>query len=1450
MKQAENISSQAFGQLFSREQPVAERIVVDEERVEDAATDYFDALSRLDGSISVRNRYRVLGTVLVQAVDQKVKGVDIKFSGLFAKIEYLVKEYQVRKKDKSLSMAINDVRVRLREADITDDTTLESSFAIDLKAVARFIALVYGVVVPEALEARFPLTEYRHYRHRLTGADGHTVKALRCVIDSWDDEYVMVTREDTGEPARIRYAFQDKFTMGDWSYLRDLFVANEVLSVVKPREADGVIYPELLIFAPDCLVNVTTIAQCYDDTGASPLVALLEKIKPRTTTEPILLGNFAGQLLDEAAYGIDIEYADSIRDFFRRNALSFAACPQLSKDFHKEAQRQKQNIRHAISTNYRQKLHQDFRSDDIILEPSFFSPVLGLQGRMDFLGLDYRVVIEQKSGKGAFAPGCPPDKLAGAQVKHLVQLLLYRALLHYDYAQLDYSELYSFLLYSKYTDGLLDVTSMPKLLFEAIKLRNGIARCELACARGGMDILDELTPESFYPNAIGKLWTDYVRPQTEALLRPIHEASDLERAYYFRMLRFIAGEHLLSRLGNKTKENAGFAATWTSTVEEKRQAGNIYERLTIRIDHKADRIEQVAFRFNEQIDVDMTNFRVGDIVFFYPYHSGELPDATSTMVFRSTVTAITPTEVTVHLRNPQTSRVVFDHYQDSVWAIEHDFMDSSYSALYRSMHDFLSATPRRRDLLLGQRQPETDQTVGLRGDYARDGRAEFNDLVLHAKQARDLYLIIGPPGTGKTSYGMRNLLEEYLLEPDTSVLLLSYTNRAVDEICSKLVEIDGGRLDFIRLGHEFSCEENYRPYLFSNKAAQCRDVTEIRQMIHRTRVFCGTTTSLCSHIDLFQLKQFDLAIVDEASQILEPHIIGLLSARHGEEDAIRKFVLIGDEKQLPAVVQQTAEESQVKEEALRKIGLKDCRLSLFERLLHLYGYCDGQLDERCCHMLTRQGRMHPDIARFPNYAFYQNALRSVPLAHQREATPVVGPGRDGLEDLLVSRRVAFLSCRADGCPEESDKVNRVEARLIAALVKAEYDRLGDAFDARQSVGVIVPYRNQIATVRSAVAACGIAVLQDITIDTVERYQGSQRDMIVYGFTVKRYYQLGFLTSNEYVDETDGSVVDRKLNVAMTRARRNLVLVGNAALLSRDVTFYKLIAYVKGQQGYFDVSLDDVEAGRFEVPERSVLDEESMPDCRAVFSSGVAQAFEQWVTSLLRQDKRTEWPRRILGRPREVNLDLIGYGRGSFGKVRILFEHGRFRKVDLLEQVLLYCHYLMPLYAGRMRRLLEAHRERILADAHACGDKVCVVDCGCGPATAGVSFAAAFGSLLSINYVGIDVSADMRMMARRMMEAADCCQNLSTYASFSEIPSEYWTGLGSESALSVFLFSEFFSCITPAQAERLACRLVEKMRRGPQYRYLFVVSPDGTAPAFHTFRRIVSESGLPAGWLVA
>ena len=186
-------------------------------------------------------------------------------------------------------------------------------------------------------------------------------------------------------------------------------------------------------------------------------------------------------------------------------------------------------------------------------------------------------------------------------------------------------------------------------------------------------------------------------------------------------------------------------------------------------------------------------------------------------------------------------------------------LESTANGQYSALHRFLSAPKDRRDLLLCQRAPKVDAREQRRGEYGG-----FNPLGERAVQARDLFLIIGPPGTGKTSFGLVNLLREELLDPDAQVLLMAYTNRAVDEICSKLVELQG--IDFVRIGSDLSCAEAYRPYLLRERGRTLATGSAVRNLLQRTRIVCGTTAAISAQPALLQMKTFSLAIIDAASQ--------------------------------------------------------------------------------------------------------------------------------------------------------------------------------------------------------------------------------------------------------------------------------------------------------------------------------------------------------------------------------------------------------------------------------------------------------------------------------------------------------------------------------------------------------------------------------------------------------
>ena len=816
----------------------------------------------------------------------------------------------------------------------------------------------------------------------------------------------------------------------------------------------------LQVVEPDVLVDISTIAACFQDYGHHPLAHLINRLKPTSNTAPILLGNFAGTALDQIIHDPAADFGDMLRASFSEQALQFCTCKDFNPaKFKTDALHQVNNIREAVDV-----LFDEYDRDKALLVPSFVCKALGLRGRVDLMTSDMRLLVEQKSGK----------KWVGFREAHYVQVLLYYGVLRHNF-QLDADSVDIRLLYSKYpaSQGLLDVANNDTLFREAIHLRNLIVAMEMKIAREGFaSVLPLLQPDVLLQRQEkSEFFHRYVRPEIERTLQPLRSLAAPELDYMERMVTFVFREQFAQRLAQDTDDE----------------------------------------------------LRRGDMVYYYR-KDGDA-DLCHHILNKGMIERIDDDEITVWSndnRQDTPETLSKEHY-----AIEPASTDATTTAALRSLMAFCGASPQKRHLLMGTQPPRQDPTLQLSRSY----HPAYDDILLHAKQARDYFLLQGPPGTGKTSMALRFLVEETLANSQqptaNSLLLTAYTHRAVDEICAMLE--DSGQ-DYLRLGSETSCDPRFAHRLLSSAFSERPKLSDIRQRLEQVPIVVSTTLTLLTRPFLLSMKHFSLCIVDEASQILEPYIVGLLSS-----DSIDRFILIGDHKQLPAVVAQADDEPR----------LHGCRLSLFERLLRQEREAGRQA---FVGLLQYQGRMHPDIAAFPNAFFYRHEqLQPVPCPHQLETDLDYGePSEDALDDQLKRHRVLFL-------PADD------EASVVVDVLRRLYRQIGsERFDAARSIGIIVTYRHQIAQIHRKLVLLGFPQLEAITIDTVERYQGSQRDVIIYSTGVQDQDGLDFLTSNCF--EEDGHTIDRKLNVAMTRARKQLIITGQEALLRKNAIFSELIAH--------------------------------------------------------------------------------------------------------------------------------------------------------------------------------------------------------------------------------------------------------------------------------------------------
>lgn len=199
--------------------------------------------------------------------------------------------------------------------------------------------------------------------------------------------------------------------------------------------------PALIVVEPDFLVDVSSLAACFTAYGHHPLLYTVNRLKPRANTQAMLLGNFAGAALDAVIHQPQVSTADVLRRAFREQPLRFCACEGFSRQrFKMDAEQQVNNIREAVS---------QLRPSASLLEPSFICEQLGLQGRVDLMTADMRLLVEQKAGRNMKIERQSHDAHGMQREDHYVQLLLYYGILRYNFQKSD-SQVDTRLLYSRY----------------------------------------------------------------------------------------------------------------------------------------------------------------------------------------------------------------------------------------------------------------------------------------------------------------------------------------------------------------------------------------------------------------------------------------------------------------------------------------------------------------------------------------------------------------------------------------------------------------------------------------------------------------------------------------------------------------------------------------------------------------------------------------------------------------------------------------------------------------------------------------------------------------------------------------------------------------------------------------------------------------------------------------
>ena len=1003
-------------------------------------------------------------------------------------------------------------------------------YQLGLYLIARLLREGYGISTGWVDESELSCPAYRQDEPALTAF----LPSMRGIITEYHEKekwFSCISEQFDGEPRKVDTSrmelFQENLSLlTKWLGSDNQPVTVELLEV--GIDEQQLLFPKWIIIEPDYLIDVTAIAECFQGNGARPEYHLLSKYLIKDSSTHLLIGQIVNFVMDRLIQDVSERFEDILGSVFKLAPLALSALEE------KEVVGLVRTVKEHY-THLQRVISQDFPSlrldpKNCIVEPSFYSPALGLQGRLDVfhgnLGQQLSV-IELKSGN-PFRPN-----LYGLSANHYTQTLLYDLMVRNVYKLR--SKPLNYILYSRLKEqNLRYAPTVPFAQMEAMGIRNGIYAIEreMMDPDRGKFLLEKLRPDQF-PGAQG-----FLRKDMEKFHECYSGLDDFEKAWFNEMNAFIAREHHLAKIGiHGHRENNGLAAVWLEEIGQKLDRFSLYHHLEIVLNHSMLDPPEIRLRKTDHSN-ELAGFRKGDIVLLRPMEEVEHKTIRN-QVIRATLTSLEGTEMTVRLRSRQYNQTFFKKH--NLWCLEPDFLDSGFRKMYQELFRFSIAPKEKRSLLLGRKAPGEPNTSDSWVPVA--ALTVQQNLVLKSLMAApDYFLLWGPPGTGKTHVMLGAAISRLIRGSEEQIMVLAYTNRAVDEICRMLESMDETRELYLRIGSSVAASGEFRHRLFDQALEEAGNRKVLRERINQTRIFVGTTSSVSGKPELFLLKKFDVLFVDEASQILEPMIIGLLSI-------FKKFVLIGDHRQLPAVITQPEEKIVISRTILNEEGFSHSGMALFERL---FRQCSEKGWTHAIGQLTEQGRMHRDILVFPNRVFYGNQLVSLDRLDRLSAGLPYHKSKNFDEQALASARLLFVPCSGDPGFEHA-KNNVVEAEMVAQIIHillTLFQKSSLKWDTG-SIGIITPFRAQIAQIRNSIRKLGQNP-DDFTIDTVERYQGGARDIIIYSAVVNSRQRL------DQIQSLDAFGTDRKLNVAVTRAKEQFILVGNETILGANGLYRQLI----------------------------------------------------------------------------------------------------------------------------------------------------------------------------------------------------------------------------------------------------------------------------------------------------
>lgn len=513
----------------------------------------------------------------------------------------------------------------------------------------------------------------------------------------------------------------------------------------------------------------------------------------------------------------------------------------------------------------------------------------------------------------------------------------------------------------------------------------------------------------------------------------------------------------------------------------------------------------------------------------------------------------------ITIPNVQAAEVLRDYAMQGILGVQLSFDATSHRVMREAIATLKNTEDKKiihlRDVLIGASKPtfRTEQPV-----YFPWLNQSQNSAIQKVLRAREVAIVHGPPGTGKTTTLVEAISET--LKRETQVMVCAQSNAAVDWISEQLL---ARGISVLRVGNpmrvsdnllEATYEKRYEAHpdyieLWSIRKAQREALAklsnkktsaterrsasnllsklrnrstelEIRineDLFDKSRVIACTLIGTASRV--LERRHFSTLFIDEAAQAFEAACWAAIIKAD-------RVIFAGDHLQLPPTIK--CHEAEVK-------GLNK---TLMEKV--------ASEKPNCVELLTVQYRMHEDIMQFSSNWFYEGRLVADKNIAERTIIPLDSP--------LVWKDTSKLGFEEQQNPLSQSRLNSSEALLLVKTLRDYCRQMGieRIINERIDFGIISPYKSQVQLLRKLIKQSKFLkpILPSITVNTVDGFQGQERDVILISMVRGNDEgRIGFLNDL------------RRMNVAITRARMKLIILGDTATLSKTKFYKKLIYHI-------------------------------------------------------------------------------------------------------------------------------------------------------------------------------------------------------------------------------------------------------------------------------------------------